>query len=277
VTAAKPATRIVQRGRGHSYLLDGAKVDGVTKILDAGVPKPQLIDWAATQSAKYAIDHWDELLELTPSERLEAIRGARWSTLRQAGERGREVHELVHRYVIGETVSPPDDLAGHFDAGCRFIDEWAVQELAVEVAVFHRAAPEEGRPHPYGGRFDLLARLLDERLWLLDFKTSLKGVFKEYALQLAAYRYADFYVLDGDLDEHGGAREHPMPAVDRTGVVWLSADGSYDLVPLEADYAALEAFTAAQQLAAFAGSARDDWIGDALRPPELEHDAEAAA
>ena len=244
MTATKPATRIVQRGRGHSYLLDGEKVPGVTKVIDAGVPKPQLIDWAATQSAKYAIDHWDELLELTPSARLEAIRGARWTTLREAGERGRDVHELVHRYTMGETVTPPEELAGHFDAGCRFVEEWQLEELAVEVAVFHRA--------------------------------SLKGVFKEYALQLAAYRYADFYVLDGKVDEHGAAIEHPMPAIDATGVVWLRADGTYELVPLEADYAALEAFTAAQQLAAFAGSDRDDWIGSALRPPVLEP-GEAAA
>jgi hypothetical protein len=276
MTTAKPDTRIVQRGRGHSYLLDGQKVPGVTRELDQGVPKPQLVDWAASQSAKYAVDHWDELLALPPSERLEAIRGARWSTLRQAGERGREVHELVHRYIIGEPVSAPDDLVGHFDAARRFVDDWQVEEIAVEVAVFHRANPDEGRPHPYGGRFDLLARLADQLLWLLDFKTSLRGVFKEYALQLTAYRYADFYILDGELDKQGAAVEHPMPPVDRSGVVWLSADGSYELTPLETDHAALEAFTAAQQLAAFARSERDDWIGSPLRPPG-QADDEAAA
>jgi hypothetical protein len=191
MTVKKPETRIVQRGRGHSYLLDGVKVPGVTTILDKGVPKPALIDWAARQSASYAVDHWPELEAMAPSERLEAIRGARWSTLKEAGERGREVHALVHRYVIGETVTPPDELAGHFDAGCRFVDEWRLQELAIEVAVFHRPAPEQGRPYPYGGRFDLLGRLADRNLWLLDFKTSLRGVFMEYALQLAGYLYAD--------------------------------------------------------------------------------------
>lgn len=276
MTARKPATRIVVRGRGHSYLLDGAKVPGVTTVLDKGVPKPALIDWAARQSAAYTIDHWHELLELPPSERLELIRGARWATLKAAGERGREVHELVHRYVVGETVKPPDELAGHFDAGCRFVDEWQVQELAIEVAVFHRGDDESGRPLPYGGRFDLLARLADEQVWMLDFKTSLRGVFKEYALQLAAYRYADFFVLDGDVDaDTGAAVEHPMPPIDRTGVVWLSADGSYELVPLEADHTALEVFTAAQVVAAFADSDRDEWIATALRPLELEHEPDA--
>jgi hypothetical protein len=267
MTAAKPSTRIVNRGRGHSYLLDGDKVPGVTTVLDKGVPKPALIDWAARMAADYAINHWDELAALELSARHEAIRGARWNTLREAGERGREVHTLGHRYLAGEQVTPPDELAPFLDGYIAFVEEWRVEELAIEVAVFHRAAPEQERPNSYGGRFDLLARLADGLVWLIDFKTSLRGVFKEYALQLAGYRYSDFYVLDGDVDETGAATEHPMPAIDRTGVVHLRADGSYELVPLEADWRALEVFTAAQVVAAFAESDRDEWIGDALRPP----------
>lgn len=276
MAAKKPATRIVRRGRGHSYLLDGQKVDGVTKILDKGYPHPQFIDNASKVAADYANDHWSELAEMLPSERRDAIYNARWERLRAAGDRGRDVHTLVHRYLAGEDVTPPEELAGFFDAGVLFEQEWQVREQAIEVAVFHRAAPDEGRPFPYGGRFDLLAHLADGLLWLLDWKTSLRGVFMDYALQLAGYRYSDFYVLDGDVDEDGAAREYPMPTVDRTGVVWLRADGSYDLVPLEADYRALEVFTAVQQVAAFAQSDRDEWIGDALRPPELEPEEEAA-
>jgi hypothetical protein len=275
MTKAKPSTRIVNRGRGHSYLLDGEKAPGVTTVLDKGVPKPALIDWAARQAADYAINHWDELTGLQLSERHEAIRGARWTTLKAAGERGREVHTLGHRYLAGEDVTPPEELAGFLDAYVRFVDEWRLEEQAIEVAVFHRADPDAGRPFAYGGRFDLLGRLADQALWLLDFKTSLRGVFMEYALQLAAYRYADFYVLDGEVDEDGAAIEHPMPRIDRAGVVHLRADGSYDLVPLEAGYDALEVFTAAQQVAAFATSDRDEWIGDALRPPEPAHEPPA--
>ena len=274
MTAPRPTTRIITRGRGHSYELDGEKVPGVTTILSKGVPKPALVDWAARMAADYAINHWDELATQPLSDRHEAIRGARWSTFHEAGERGREVHALVHRYLLGETVSPPDELATLFNAGCAFVDQWQVEELAVEVAVFHRADPDAGRPLPYGGRFDLLARLADQRLWLLDYKTSAKGVYKEYALQLAAYRYADFYILDGDHQRDGSPVEHPMPRIDRTGAVWLRDDGSYDLIPLEADHRALEVFTVAQQIAAFADSERDEWLGEALRPPEL--DAEVA-
>ena len=274
MTPPKPETRIIQRGSGHAYSLDGQKVPRVTRIIGDGVPKPALVGWAAKESGQYVLDHWPELEAMSPSERFEAVRDARYTTLRAAGDRGREVHALLHRYVLNEPVEPPEDLAGHFDAGCRFVDEWRLREVAIEVAVFHRPAPEVGRPHPYAGRFDLLGHLVDGRLWLLDFKTSLKGVYPEYALQLAAYRYADFYVLDGQVDAAGLAVEHPMPAVDAAGVIWLRDDGSYELVPITADYRALEAFTAACELAGFATSDRGEWIGSALRPPEPE---EAAA
>jgi hypothetical protein len=104
-------------------------------------------------------------------------------------------------------------------------------------------------------------------LWLLDFKTSRSGVFSDMALQLAAYRYAEFYVLEGELDESGAAVEHPMPPVERAGIVWLRADG-YDLYPLEAGPEAFAAFGAVQAVADFATSGKDPWVGDALRPPE---------
>jgi hypothetical protein len=278
----KPRTRSIRRGRGHSYELDREKVLGVTTVLRDGVPKGALIAWAAGEAADYAIDHWDDLAALPLSERQELIRKAPDRTRDKAGERGREVHELVRRYLAGETIAPPDELRGHVDAGLRFVDEWRVEELAVEFAVFARADPELGRRHAYGGRPDLLARLADGLDWLLDWKTALKGPFSDWALQLAAYRYADFYVVDGDLDDAGDFVEHAMPVVDRCGVVHLHGDGSYELVPLEADEAALEVFAAACEVARFTKGDRDEWIGDALRAParaddELELDADRQA
>ena len=50
------------------------------------------------------------------------------------------------------------------------------------------------------GTLDLVAKLADGQTWLLDWKTGGKGIFREAALQLCAYRNADFYV-DGNGDE----------------------------------------------------------------------------
>src|SRR4029077_6518873 len=100
---------------------------------------------AADKTARYAIDHWAELGELPISERLKRLTGARWEVVQAAGERGREVHTLGHRYLAGEDVTPPEELAGHFDAYVRFVEEWQPHEIAVEAAVFSRAFRSRGR------------------------------------------------------------------------------------------------------------------------------------
>ena len=252
-----PATRRINRGRGHAYLLDGAPVPGVTTILGQGMPKPALVDWAARTAAGYAIDHWAELTKLGVADRLRKIERARYEQTSEAAVRGSAVHAIAEQLAAGDQVDVPEPLTGHVDAYLRFVDEWQPHELLVEAPVFSR---EFG----YGGTVDLVADLADGHRWLLDWKTAKSGVFQENALQLAAYRYADIALFpagDGDLLE-----ERPMPPVDRTGVVWLRADG-YDLVPVAADAEAFVAFGHVQAVAAFATSSRDDWISDALAPP----------
>ena len=60
-------------GRGHAYYLGDRKLDGVTTIISGGLPKPALVNWAANAAAAMAIDSWDELALLPPSERLKRI------------------------------------------------------------------------------------------------------------------------------------------------------------------------------------------------------------
>src|SRR5262249_28914527 len=65
------------------------------------------------------------------------------------------------------------------------------------------------------------------RKLLLDTKTG-KGVYPEVALQLAAYRYAEFIGLpDGS--------EAKMPTVDGCAVVHLPEAGGYQLLEVRAD------------------------------------------
>lgn len=97
MTARKPATRIVNHGRGHSYLLDGDKTPGVTKALDEGYPKKALVGWAADEAGKYVLNHWPELVEMEPAARYTTVRDARFIVQREASERGTEVHAQVVR------------------------------------------------------------------------------------------------------------------------------------------------------------------------------------
>lgn len=251
----EPATRRVNRGRGHSYLLDGAPVESVTRAIGEGYPKPGLINWAFDTASRYAVDHWDELDELGPGSRLAEIQKARWGDRDQAAVRGTAVHALAQQLAAGHEVTVPDELIGHVDAYLKFVEEWQPRELLVEQPVF-------SREFRYGGTLDLIADLRDQHRWLLDWKTSKGEPYPESALQLAAYRYAEFY-LDAD-----GA-EQPMPRVDRCGIVWLRADG-YDLIPVDAGMAAFIAFGQVQQVAAFRAEPRERWIGESLQPPDEE-------
>lgn len=244
-------TRRVNRGRGHVYFLDTEPADGVTWLLDNGVPKPALVGWAANVTADYATDHWDELAELKPSQRAAILKRARWEETDKAARRGSEVHDYARRLALGQEVNVPEELRDHVDAYLRFVDEWEPHELVVETIVGNRQ-------WRYMGTLDLIAQLADGKVWLLDWKTGGKGVYRESALQLAAYRHAEFY-----LDVMGN--EHPMPQVDCCGVVWLRADG-YDLYPVEADDDAFRTFLYAAEVARFTSGPVEAVIGESLRP-----------
>jgi hypothetical protein len=256
-----PPVRRVNRGKGHSYVdANGAKVPGVTTIMGNGVPKPALINWAANITAGYAIDHWDELGEMSPSVRLAKLKEARYADRDAAANRGTAVHTLAEKLVLGKEVDVPDELAGHVESYVRFLDEWDVQPVLTEfVVVSHK--------HGYAGTGDLIADLVDpvrpgERVrWLLDVKTSRSGVYGETALQLAGYRYADFFL-------NAAGDEEALPVVQRTGVIHVRADG-YDLVPVEAGPDQFRSLLYVQQVANFCAESRD-LVGEALLPPALQ-------
>ena len=97
---------------------------------------------------------------------------------------------------------------------------------------------------------------------LLDIKTTRSGIYGETALQIAAYRNAEFY-LDAD------GEEQPMPAVDACGAIWVRADG-YDLIPVDASPTTFRTFLYVQQVAKFTANSAD------LVLPALEPGAVAA-
>jgi hypothetical protein len=249
-----PPTRRINRGRGHSYLLDGEQADGITWIINQGVSKPALVAWAARQSAGYAIDNWDSLAELNSSERMRKIEGARFESLRGASVRGTDVHQLALRLAAGEEVDVPEHLEGHVDSYLDFVKDWQPEEVLTETVVGNRQ-------YRYMGTLDTLARI-NNQAWLLDWKTGQSGIWPEAALQLSAYKNSEFY-LDAD------AQEQPMPKVDRAGCVWLRADG-YDLIPVDISDTTFRVFLYAQQLAHFANHPREQYVADALTAPQKE-------
>lgn len=248
-----PAQRI-NRGRGHSYLLDGERVPGVTTILRAYPKQDPLTSWVARSVSDHATDNWETLATLPPSERNAILRNVRFDLLRVAAERGTHIHDLARRYFQGEEIVTTEADDPFAEAIERFGREWEPFVEYVEAVIVHRTLR-------YMGTLDLLATIHGER-WLLDWKTTASGIWPDNALQLTAYRYAEFIVGDGNQLE-------PMPRVDRTGCVWLRDDGSYDLVPTESGPYEFATFMRLIPIAQFVQQPREATVGEALRPPEV--------
>jgi hypothetical protein len=241
--------------KGHYYRdANGVRVPGATTIIGDGVPKPALINWASNTTADYAVDHWDELAEMPPAQRLKTLQGARYAEKDRAGKRGTEVHQAAERLLSGESVQVPDEIAGHVEAYARFLDEFAVEPVHVEFAC---VSYQWG----YAGTADLYARVQlpdrDEKaLMLMDLKTSRSGIYGETALQLAAYLYADAWVIDGT--------EVVPGHVDYCAGIHVRADG-YDLVPIDVDQDQHKAFLYAQRVGAWSKTSRD-LVGAPIAP-----------
>lgn len=207
--------------RAHRYTLDGRPVPGVTTLLSKGLPKPAIPYWAAKSVAEYVADHADAVETLRGIGRgpmVQALKEVPWQKRDEAAVRGTDVHDLAERVIHGESVDVPDHLAGHVEGYARWLDAFGVEALLTE-------RPCASREHWYAGKFDAIVRLRGE-VWLLDWKTS-SGVYGETGLQTAAYARAEFYTGDGGPDD-----ERPMPQIERTGVVHVTAEGSV-LYPLD--------------------------------------------
>lgn len=243
----------INRGKGHSYEIDGRKADGVTTLIGDGMPKPALVNWAANQTAGYAVDHWAELAELPLSKRLDTLKRARYFDLDQAAKRGTEVHAIAEKLSHGEEVEVPDELAGHVESAVKFFDDWKPEVILAETTV-------ASRKWGYAGTCDWVYRFPDGSVKIGDFKTSRSGIFGEVAMQLGAYRYAEVY-----LDANGD--EQPMESLNITGGIaaWIRADG-YDLYEVDLDQG-FKIFQHVAWVARQSKGIKDRLIGESLPAP----------
>jgi hypothetical protein len=242
----EPPIRRVDTAKGHYYKdANGARVPGVTTIIGDGVPKPALIKWAANATAEAAVDHWEDLTDLKPAQRLKRLQGARYEQKDAAARRGTEVHRAAEQLLAGKSVKVPEEIAGHVESYARFLDQFKVEPIHVEFScVSYRWG--------YAGTADLFANVVlpdhGAKRLLMDLKTTRSGVFGETALQIAAYRFADVWIIDGE--------EIEPPEADYCAAIHVKADG-FDLVPVEAGEDIHKAFLYAQRVGQFVSASRD--------------------
>lgn len=240
--------------RSHTYLLDGHPLPGVTTVLDA-IAKPALIGWGIKAVATAAVDRWEEFAQMPPSQRLEELKRAPYAHRDALANRGTEIHRLGERLVHGIETTVPAPLIEAVDAYARWLDEWGIEPIASETPLAHGT-------YGYAGTADLWARVgaRDGMLVLIDLKTG-RGVYDETALQLAAYRWAEFIQIrreDDTLDEV------VPPVVAATWVAHIGPD-SVRTVPVTTDQGTLRTFRHLLEV----WRAREAWavaplVGDAL-------------
>lgn len=246
----------INSGKSHSYKIDGQKAEGVTTLLDGGIPKPALVRWAAKSVAEYVADNGEHIIDafgwMDREQLVAMLKQKPWSVRDAAAVRGTDVHALAEKLLHGEEVDVPEHLAGYVRSAVEFLDEWRVIPVRSETVV-------ASRQHLYCGTFDFVGHIFDGRTVMGDYKTG--GIWPEVVLQQAAYRYAEVF-----LDENGD--EQPMASLGIEGAlaVQIRADG-YDVYDLPADEAAFSAFLNVAAVARWAKASKK-LVGEPCAKPQ---------
>jgi hypothetical protein len=221
------------------YEWQGQRCWSVTTIIGGGLPKPALINWAKKFTAEYAIDNYARLgtlLEPSPdgfvdrAGALDWLKNASFRDRDRKADIGTAVHEATEAHVLGKPTPPwPDEIKPRMAMFERFLADWdpSYEEGMTEASCFNLA-------ESYAGTLDAIVTI-HGRKYLMDVKTGGKDIYPDVALQLAAYRAAEFIAApDGSAV--------PMPEVDGCLALHLPETGDYTLIEVRADEEVLTAF-----------------------------------
>lgn len=222
MTTPKVQTVYRNGARWYEDPATGQVVPGVTSIVDT-LAKPFLTRWAAKECATFVAENAKscaELAEVDPKAVVDLVKQAPWRMSGGAADRGTLVHGICEDISLGKDPEVPEHVKGHVAGFREFLDEYKPEFLEVEATVWNTDPA-------YAGTFDALVRVETPQgtgNLLVDYKTS-KGVYGNYAPQLAAYAHAP------EIIRPDGSRE-PMPEVHGAAVLWLAEHG-WALHPIE--------------------------------------------
>lgn len=226
-----PKISTISRGGARLYVHPetAVKVPGVTSVVGM-LPKGFLKFWAAKAVAEYAADNLGDVVGIALRDRdaaVDLLKRAPDRDTKKAADVGSEVHDLFENIAKG---TPPrrlhPDLKVYADHFAEFIEEFEPEFVFMEETVWSET-------HAYAGSFDFLGRIGGDLLFG-DWKTTRSGVHEEVALQLAAYRHAE-YIIRPD-----GSRV-PLPKADGGFVLHVRPEG-WGLYPVRCDEEVFEYF-----------------------------------
>jgi hypothetical protein len=192
-------TRLTFSAGAHRYWLTpetGGKkqpIKSVTTCLKV-LAKDALVQWAANTAADYAIDSWDSLAAMDLSQRRTMIAKAPSRARDTAAAKGTQIHAWADQLLQGQPVEIPDEYTAQVEGFAKWWEASGFTKIRAESMVW--SEDDELGGIGYAGTFDLLAEHPRHGLTLIDLKTG-KGIYSEFAVQLAAYAAAENHVIDG--------------------------------------------------------------------------------
>lgn len=256
-----PKVNTISRGGSRLYVHpeDGTKAPGVTSVVGM-LPKPFLTFWAAKVVAETAVESLSEVVGLAlrdPKGAVDYLKGAPRRSTAGSAETGTAVHDLFERIAKGEDVGRiHPEYKVYVDHFREFLDEFEPEFLFLEETVWSESVG-------YAGSFDAMARI-DGDLYVLDWKTTKSGVHEEVALQLSAYRNADYLVRPD------GSRI-PMPEIDGGAVLHVRPEG-WGLYPVKCDETVFDYFKHLRHVFDW----DKDFKGTVIGPPVNKNPAKTA-
>lgn len=196
------------------YFGEEGPYPSVTSILRV-LAKPALDVWYRQQVAQAAVNRIGEWQTLGQAEAVEWLLSMPERTRDQAASKGTVIHGLV-------------DLSGRSQdglPGLKVSPEYLTAMAAFQAFLARCGGPQAivssekailNRSEGYAGTFDLLMNIEGE-LWLIDVKSG-KGVYPDFALQLAGYGMAEHIALPGD------PNLYRFPEPKRYGVLHIRPD-----------------------------------------------------
>lgn len=214
---------------GRYYPWKDEKYVSVTTIIKEGIPKPGLNKWFMKMLAELAAKNRKELALMNQMTAKEWLLEQRLSGGDEAALLGTRVHSLFEKEVEGKEVRPPTKAEQpYIDAFHQFRADHSPEFIETESTVFNRT-------YGYAGTMDAVVRI-GGKCYVVDYKTG-KKVWPEAALQLAAYKHAEFI---------GRARglEDELQTCDGGLILHVRPEG-YRVVPVDTSDATFDTFLSA--------------------------------
>lgn len=292
MTQPKNARR-TSTGRLYEWRAPGLPLDqeperywSVTTIIKGGLPAPALMAWGMKSVAEFAVANYRQLAAMVGSSyrfdrdangrivgilddpdavtsAIDWLKGSPYRERERKADAGTAIHAHAEAYALGRPMpAPAPEIADQVAAFHRFLDDFQPTPVRHDAGFWLAEASVFNRTESYAGTLDAIMDIPRLGRCLIDYKSA-KGVYAETAMQLAAYRFAEFIGLpDGT--------EWPMPEVDGCAVLHLHPDAGpdgYALIPMIADEQVFTAFRYTREVFRWAEETSKGVVGKPIPAP----------